>query len=143
MPRTADEALSQLERLLSRDPMLSDLLAGEAPGPRKAGPFKPEVDILERPGLYRVVLDVPGVPREHLDVELDGSRLVVRGRRPGPPRGARIRSTERGHGAFERIFLLPAQARGDQVEAHLSHGVLTITVPVGEHGRPRKVPIEE
>jgi len=141
---TADPTLRSLERMLGRDPLLKDLLSGTPPGPRKAGRFQPDVDVVDSDGVYLVRLDVPGVRLEDLDVELDGSRLIVRGRRNDDrPEGARMRVSERGRGSFERVFLLPSQTLAGQVQARLSHGVLTVEVPVGEAGRPRKVGIVE
>ena len=141
---TADPSLRNLERMLARDPLLKDLMSGTPPSPRKSGAFRPDVDILEAPGVYIVKVDVPGVTLDNLDVELDGSRLIVRGRRDiAGPEGARVRSSERGSGSFERVFLLPSQTLAGEVEARLDHGVLTVSVPVGEAGRPRKVGIVE
>ena len=141
---TADPTLRGLERMLGRDPLLKDLLSGTPPGPKKAGLFQPDVDVVEVDGDYLVRVDVPGVKLEDLDVELDGSRLIVRGRRNGDrPQGAKVRVAERGKGSFERVFLLPSQTLAGEVQATLSHGVLTVRVPVGEAGRPRKVGITE
>lgn len=141
---SVDPTLQSLERMLGRDPVLQDLLAGQAPAPREAGRFRPDVDVIDAGGAYIIRVDVPGVSLDKLDVELDGSRLVVRGRRDDDrPKGARVRTSERGHGSFERAFLLPSQTVAGQVEAELDHGVLTITVPVGAAGRPRKVPVVE
>ena len=140
----SDVALTHLEKMLAQDPLLKDLLAGAPPRRRKAGKYQPAADVLELDGEYRVILDVPGVPRHDLDVELDGGRLVIRGRRRAtPPEAAKIRSTERGQGGFERIFLLPAQTRGDHVVAELDHGVLTVTVPVEAGGSSRRVEIQQ
>jgi HSP20 family protein len=135
-------ALRNLEKMLGKDPLLRDLMSGATPRPRQGGRFEPAVDIAESEGLYHVILDVPGVRLQDLDVELEGSRLIVRGKRaPAHPKGSKIRTAERGRGAFERVFLLPYQVRGDKVEAKLEHGILTVTVPVGEAGRPRKVDV--
>lgn len=136
--------LRQLESLLGRDPLLKDLMAGAIPGPRKSGRFHPDVDIYELEGAYRVVLDLPGVRRDDIDVELDGARLIVRGRRgKDAPDGAKVRTTERGKGGFERVFLLPSQTIAGEVQANLDHGVLTVTVPVGEGDRSRRVAVTE
>lgn len=144
MADSADMALRNLEKMLGKDPLLRDLMSGATPKPKRGGRFEPAVDIAESEGLYHVILDVPGVRREDLDVELEGSRLIVRGKRaPANPPGSRVRAAERGNGPFERVFLLPYQVRGDKVEAHLEAGVLTVSVPVGEAGRPRKVDVTE
>ena len=137
-----DPTLRSLERMLGQDPLLKDLLSGNPPGPRKGGRFRPDVDVIEADGMYIVRMDVPGVTLDKLDVELDGSRLVVRGRRDeSRPTGAKMRTAERGRGAFERVFLLPSQTLAGAVMAELDHGVLTVEVPVGRSGRPRKVPV--
>lgn len=141
---SVDPTLKSLERMLARDPVLKDLLAGQAPSPKAAGRFRPEVDVLEATGRYIVRMDVPGVKLEDLDVELDGSRLIVRGRRDNDREDStKVRLSERGHGSFERVFLVPGQTLAGQVEAALDRGVLTVTVPVGASGEPRKVPIQE
>jgi HSP20 family protein len=140
----SDLALNQLEKMLAQDPLLKDLLSGATPRRRKAGRYQPPADVVELDGKYLVILDVPGIPRSGLDVELDGARLVVRGRRTIPPHeGGRVRSAERGQGGFERVFLLPSQARGDLVEAQLDHGVLTVTIPLDGGGAARRVEIRE
>ncbi|MFK7931661.1 MAG: Hsp20/alpha crystallin family protein [Myxococcota bacterium] len=138
----SDSALRQLESLLTRDPLLKDLMTGTLPGPRKSGRFQPDVDVFELKGEYRVVLDVPGVKREDIDVQLDGGRLLVRGKRStGAPKGASVRTSERGKGSFERAFLLPNHTVAGEVQAHLDHGVLTVIVPVGEGDRSRRVTV--
>lgn len=141
MPEPSEMAIKNLERMLAQDPLLSDLMSSSLPRSRKSGRFTPEVDVIECDDHYVVLLDVPGVTRESLDVELDGSRLIVRGERAsGHPETGKVRTGERSHGKFKRVFLLPSQVRGEQVEAHLDNGVLRVTVPTS--GRARRIKVE-
>lgn len=130
MANPADVALKKIERVLSRDPMLRDVLSQTLPRSRRSGPFSPNVDVLEQPDRYTVVVDLPGVPKDGVTVRLEGTKLVVEGSRPlGHPEGARIKAGERSHGAFRREFLLPHLVRGERVTARLTDGVLTIEIP--------------
>jgi len=134
-------AIKNLERMLAADPLLSDLMSTSLPRSRRSGRFTPEVDVIEADDHYLVLLDLPGVSRDSLDVELDGSRLIVRGERnSGHPAGGKVRTGERAHGSFKRVFLLPSQVHGDQVEAHLDNGVLQVKVPTA--GKARRIKVD-
>ena len=130
MANPADVALKKIERVLSRDPMLRDVLTQTLPRSRRSGPFSPSVDVLEQPDKYLVLLDLPGVTKESVTVRLEGTKLVVEGSRPlGHPAGVRVRAGERAHGAFRREFLLPHLVRGERVSARLADGILTVEIP--------------
>lgn len=143
MSQSADQALHNLERLLAQEPALRDLMAPASIPTHKPGRFIPQADIVQTASAFVVLIDLPGVHRDEVDVTLQGSRLIVRGvRRSAHPEG-RCRSAERGAGRFERGFLLPGTAIGDAVTADLNHGVLRIEVPTsGGAVKGRKVPID-
>src|SRR4051812_5700174 len=63
----------------------------------------PAADVYEDEREYLLVLDLPGINRETLDVNLDDGRLVVRGERAAAE-GVRARRTERPQGRFVRTF---------------------------------------
>ena len=124
------DALRHFERLLAKDPVLRDVVERALPSIPRAGKYSPDVEVLEAGSTYRVVLDVPGVPRDALTVAVEGRRLVVEGSRAlRRPKGATVRMSERGSGPFKRTFLLPPEVDADDVKARLSEGVLTITLP--------------
>ena len=130
MANPADVALKKIERVLSRDPMLRDVLAQTLPRSRRSGAFSPSVDVLEQPDRYLVMFDLPGVAKDAVTVRLEGTKLIVEGTRAlGHPSGARVRAAERSSGGFRREFLLPHLVRGERVTARLADGVLTVEVP--------------
>ncbi|TVQ88395.1 MAG: Hsp20/alpha crystallin family protein [Deltaproteobacteria bacterium] len=142
MSQSADQALQNLERLLAQEPALRDLMAPASIPSAKPGRFIPQADVVQTASSYVVLVDLPGVPRDQVDVTLEGSRLIVRGvRRSGHPEG-KCRSAERGAGRFERAFILPSTAVGEAVTADLSLGVLRVEVPIsGGVAKGRKIPI--
>lgn len=142
MPSPSEIALKKLEQVIGRDPMLREIVHHTLPRSRTSDKFVPEVDVVELTDKYIVVLDVPGVRREDLEVELSGTQLVVAGKKilRHPPEG-RVKTAERPSGPFRREFLLPAAADGAAVTARLADGVLTIEVPRGTATKSIKVEV--
>lgn len=141
MSNPSDVALSHLKKLLSRDPMLRDLMAEALPTITRGAGFSPDVDVFEADGAHILHCDLPGVAKADVRVRLEGARLVIEGeRRRHEPEGSSARSLERGFGTFRREFLLPPDVDGEGVKASLDEGVLTVTVPRAGGGA-RDIPI--
>ncbi|MBM4328307.1 MAG: Hsp20/alpha crystallin family protein [Deltaproteobacteria bacterium] len=105
--------------------------------------WKPAVDVLETPGEYIARMDLPGVNKEEINIEIKGSRLTIQGERriEAEPPIAAYHSIERETGYFERSFLLPGDVDAEQAEARYQDGVLVIRVPKAEQAREREVTI--
>lgn len=91
--------------------------------------IRPDADLFATPQAIRVVLDVPGVRPEDLQVELDEAVLSVRAERP-----------TRGH-VVARAWTLPEDVDPGGVVARLDAGVLTIEVARRPRPAPRRVPV--
>ena len=139
----SNAALRNLERLIERDPLLRDIVKPSLPGARRQSRFSPEVDVLEDTAGWTLILEVPGVAREDIHIDLDGTRLTIRGeKRVVRSATATARVTERVGGKFHREFLLPFAVAADRIAARLDGGVLEVSLPrVGDRTR-RDVPIE-
>lgn len=96
-----------------------------------------------------VEAELPGLRNEDLDVSVMGSQVTISGERrigsltqdeqpQGQPEISWHRR-ERGQGRFSRTLTLPWDIDPDKVEARLSNGVLTVTLPKSEAARPKKV----
>lgn len=135
-------ALRNLESLIARDPLLRDIVRPHLPGARRSARFSPDVDVVEDPSGWTITLEVPGVARDALHVDVDGTRLTVRGEKKlTRASDATTRVAERVGGPFQREFLLPFAVAGGQISATLTDGVLTVRLPrVGDRDR-REVPI--
>src|SRR5437773_1022408 len=77
------------------------------------------------------------------EVELPGQELVISGefKDSGTDRDGRALRRGRRSGRFEYRVLLPGQDEADKVTAALADGVLTVTVPKSEAGRPRRIQV--
>ncbi len=110
------------------------------PANRRALP--PAVDIVEDVDGITLHADMPGVPRDALQVQVDGETLRIRGDLALPlADGSDARYAELRHGAWERSFTLSRELDSAQIAASLKDGVLTLRIPKAEHARPRRVDV--
>lgn len=103
--------------------------------------FTPLADVEETDDAYVVELELPGVTRDQVQIEVSGRRLRVHGERTERVRTGVLRRRERTIGRFSFEVVLPGDLDSDAVEAHLEHGVLTVRLPKPEVDRPRRIPI--
>jgi HSP20 family protein len=104
--------------------------------------WNPPVDIYETPDRYVVSLELPGLAREDIQIELRESELTIRGHRPTPGvRPDAYHRMERLQGPFSRGFAFAEPVAGDDITAELHDGVLTVTLPKAR-AQTRRIPLE-
>ena len=105
--------------------------------------WKPDVDIYENDEGTVIVADLPGVPRDHIALEIKDDVLTLSGERADvdamPPE--RFVRKERGCGTFRRTFRMPMALDPASISARFKDGVLEIRIPKPEAEKVRKVPI--
>lgn len=91
--------------------------------------WEPPVDILEAPRHIVVVVGLPGVPPESIDLSIDGGALVIAGERALPPElaAAWVHRLELPQGRFERRVSIP-RGRYHDVRTTAVHGCLYVTL---------------
>ncbi len=80
---------------------------------------------------YQVVMELPGVEADNIEITARGSDLTVRGEKKfeHEESGKTYFFSEREYGAFQRTFRLPPDADHDAIQADFSNGILTIKLP--------------
>ncbi len=99
-----------------------------------AAHWEPSINICESEKAYHVAVDLAGMRREDIDVQVQGGRLTIRGQRsaPRPDReGARLRvhHMEIEHGSFCRELDLPGDVNTQQITARYKDGILWVDLP--------------
>ena len=104
-------------------------------GPR--GAWRPSVNVYEDAHAFHVVVELPGVDPDTVDLRAEGGRLLLSGERasprpdrPGPQGGSfRVHLMEIDHGPFWRTLELPESVDVDAIEAAYRNGLLWVTMP--------------
>jgi HSP20 family protein len=115
-----------------------------ASGPRLGG-SRPglAMDAYRREGDLVLQFDLPGIDPESVDITVDKNVLTVSAERHSShEEGDKVIVTERRSGRFVRTLRLGEDLDVEHVGARTEGGVLTITIPVAEHVRARRIPIE-
>ncbi|MCS6913731.1 MAG: Hsp20/alpha crystallin family protein [Myxococcales bacterium] len=119
------DPVQQVEQELDR---LLALLG--APVVRPMPAWVPRVTLWEGSGEYLLLVDLPGVRRDQLEVTLRDHTLVISGVRTLPGQnGHQLRLAEVPHGRFQRVLSLPPGARSGGLSAQLRDGVLEVRIP--------------
>lgn len=114
--------------------------AGE---PTRSRPvYRPVADIYEADDGITLVLEMPGVAAEGIDVSIDKRVLTIRGRsRIERPENYRQVYAEYAEGDYERVFSLPQEIDVERIEASCRHGVLTLKLPKAAESQPRQISV--
>lgn len=107
-------------------------------------PF-PAVNVEETADELLLTAELPGMDREHVEVEVESNVLTLSGQKMDEREegaGRRYHVVERTHGAFQRSFALPHTIDPDRIDAHFERGVLFVRMPKLEAAKGRKILIE-
>jgi HSP20 family protein len=105
--------------------------------------FLPGTDIYETPEQFVLVMDMPGVCFDCSQVNIVDDELVVTGHvTHGEDQDDYVLYREYDVGHYHRHFGLPVTVDRSRIEAVMSSGVLTVTMPKVEEVKPRKIPIK-
>jgi HSP20 family protein len=100
------------------------------------------VDAYRRGDEFKIALDLPGVDPGSVDLTVEKDVLTVGATRSSyQEEGDEVLAAERGHGQFSRQLFLGECLDREHISAIYFDGVLTITIPVAELAKPRKVEI--
>lgn len=102
----------------------------------------PAADVIASDSEIRVVMDAPGVRQDDLALELHDGTLTITGeRRPIDVTGSTAQRIERGWGKWSRTLRLRDGLDTDGIVADLVDGVLTVTIPIAEAAKPRRIEV--
>ncbi len=103
----------------------------------------PPVDIYETKEDVLLIADLPGVPKENLDIKITEGELTVEVNAPvAEENGKKYLHRERLWGSYYLAFTLSKVIDQEKVNAKIEDGVLTLTLPKHECAKPREIPIE-
>ncbi len=104
--------------------------------------FIPAVDIYESESALTLVADMPGVPLDGIDIDLDSDQLTIRGTVPEEKEKGKLLFREYTTGDYHRQFTLSSDIDREKIQASMKDGVLKLVLPKAEAAKPRKITVK-
>jgi len=119
---------------------LTQQLWGQSHGPRT---LAMPLDAYRKGESFVIEFDLPGVDAESIELTVEDTVLTVKAERPvpSPEEGVEKLVAERPHGSFSRQVFLGDNLDSEHIKADYEDGVLTLTIPMAAHAKPRRIPV--
>jgi HSP20 family protein len=107
------------------------------------GQWVPQADVLEGRSDFKILVDLPGVPSDKVEVTLQGDQVKISGEKAsgGETEGYKAHLSERRSGTFSRTLTLPASADREKLSAKMRDGLLELVCPKKAESMEREVKI--
>ena len=133
-----------LQRSMEMMNRLFNAVEKGAEGP--AVDFVPAVNTREADDAYYIEVDLPGVKKEEISIDVNDNVLTISGERKieEERKDEEFYRVESVYGKFERSFTLPEDVDADKIEAEAKDGVLTVKIPKAQvvEKAPKKIEIK-
>lgn len=110
------------------------------------GVWRPPTDVYETPESFVIRMEISGMNREDINVDLDGDNLVIHGTRQDRASGSKVKyhQMEIKYTRFERVIPMPPHYDETDVKAEYREGFLVVTIPkkTTESARARSIQVD-
>lgn len=130
--------------LMRFDPFADfDRITRQMMGNRASTNYYMPADAYRMGDRFYIHVDLPGVDPDSIDVEIEKSSLTISAERRWDSEGEdmQVLLNERPVGSYSRQFFLGEGLDTDNIEAGYDHGVLTVSIPVAEAAKARKIEV--
>jgi HSP20 family protein len=104
--------------------------------------WSPPLDVYQDKDSFTVVIDLPGLKKENIEISLREQNLTVCGKRPTEENtGEAGFRAERFYGTFQRTVQLPTQVDPNAVKASYQSGILKVVLPKSEAAKPKQIAV--
>jgi HSP20 family protein len=105
--------------------------------------FSPTTDIFETDEALTMLLEMPGVDRENIEISVENGVLTVEGKiNFSKYEGLQPVYSEYNVGPFRRSFRISSRIDQDKIKAEMQSGVITLVLPKAEEAKPRRIEIK-
>ena len=110
---------------------------------RQEASLLPPVDVVEDATGITLYADLPGVPKDKLNLRVEADTLTIEGEVGlTTPEGLQASHAEVQVPRYRRVFSLSKELDPEKIAAELANGVLKLRIPKAEHAQPRKIAIK-
>ena len=120
------------------DQMISQAFSHPLETKNESWSFSPFMNVNESDSEYTVSMDLPGVDKKDVEVNMSEGIVTVSGERKNIQQGKDKSCIwkETSHGTFQRSFELSSTVQEDKIKAHFKNGVLNLNIPKAEEVKP-------
>lgn len=106
--------------------------------------FAPSIDISETDTHYLIDVEVPGVDKKDIELNVENNTLTISGERKFEKKeeGKHYHRVESSYGSFSRSFTLPDNVKDDTIQATYNNGILNITIDKSEQKMKKQIKIK-
>lgn len=127
--------------LMRTDPFREiDRLAQQVLG-TSARPTTMTMDAWRNGDTFEVQFDLPGVSPDSINLDVERNVVTIRAERPNVDENVEMLAAERPRGVFSRQLVLGENLDTENIQASYDSGVLSLSIPVAERAKPRKIAI--
>jgi HSP20 family molecular chaperone IbpA len=109
---------------------------------REQAALLPPVDVIEDATGITLYADLPGVPKDKLNLHVDGDTLTIEGEMDiAVPQGMEATHAEVSLPRYRRVFTLSKELDTGKLSAELKQGVLKLHIQKAEHAKPRRIEV--
>jgi HSP20 family protein len=103
------------------------------------------MDAYRKGDAFLIQVDLPGVKADSIELTVEENVLTIKAERAAPPTAESIQTVvaERPYGSFTREVFLGENLDTEHILAEYDAGVLTLSIPVEEHAKPRRIEVTE
>ena len=112
--------------------------------PRSPAPlsrWNPAVDVYQNKDQFTVVVELPGLKKEEIEISLHDDTLTISGERNREESSGEEFLTERSYGKFQRSLTLPTAVVAEKVNASYKDGLLQVVLPKAEEAKPKQIEV--
>lgn len=103
----------------------------------------PLVDVIEDASGITLYADLPGVPKDKLNLQIESNTLTIEGEVVlDLPEGMEASHAEVSVPRYRRVFTLSKELDASKANAEIRQGVLTLRIPKAEHAQPRRIKVQ-
>jgi HSP20 family molecular chaperone IbpA len=104
--------------------------------------LRPSVDVIEDTNGITLLADLPGVPKDRLNLQLETQRLTIEGEVDlNIPQEMDSQYAEVQVPRYRRTFTLSSELDGEKANAEFKNGVLKLHIPKAAHAQPRRIEV--
>ena len=99
------------------------------------------VDVYQDKDQFTVVVELPGLKKEEIEISLHDDTLAISGERKREEYSEQEFRTERLYGKFQRSLTLPTAVDAEKVKAGYKDGLLQVVLPKAEEAKPKQIEV--